>query len=1640
MTRAQRIFFAALIAVIASVPISAQVPTGTPPLGSYSGGPDVIDLAYLNSHITIPVLHKPGRGTNFTYDLTYDSSVWYPVTSSGTTSWQPVTNWGWGGQTQIATGYISFTNTSTPVCWGGPPLHLPNGWTITTSNWKYHDSWGATHSFPGSTTYTLAPCKTFNETSFNTTATDGSGFSISALGLTATIADSHGTVVNAPYNSGTGAGNATDRNGNEITADGTGKFYDTISSTTPVLTVAGTPPSNTTFTYTNPSNTSSAYTMKYTTFTIQTKFGCSGITEYGAAGTTTAPLVTEIDLPDISTNPNDKYTFTYETTYQDTHTPHYVTGRLASVTLPTGGTISYQYSTGSSGANGITCADGSAATLVRTTPDTGSNAWTYVRSQVSGTHWQTIVTDPTTAANQTSIQFQGLYETQHQIYQGSTGGTLLQTVNTCYNAATSPCTGTAITLPITQVTTLATIPGSGNLIAQHTEKFDSFGNSTESDDYDFATAAPYPLLRQTLVSYATLGGNLNAFRQTIIAKDGSGNIKSRQDTNYDQYSSFTGTNCITGAPNHDDTGHGCSFTARANATSVTSYTDPVTPGGAIIKSYTYDSLGNLRTAQLDCCQLKTWNFSVTTQYAYPDTVVSGSSSPQLTTQSTYDLHMGLVLTATDPNNLQAAYTYDNLGRPLTVKIGTNPANNFTYTDPNTVLVCSPVVGTNTVCNKAILDGLGRTKTTQLLDGSSTIYSATDTQYDALGRAYKVSNPYTGSPTYWTQTSFDTLGRPITATLPDNSVSSISYTDNYVITTDPANKQRKLFSDGLGRLTNVVEPDPSNNNSLSIQTSYAYNVFNQLTSVTQGVQTRTNAYDALGRLLSTVTPEGGTVCYGTYSGGNCQANGYDFFNNLTYRTDARGVVTTYLYDNLNRLIGVAYPTVPSPVAPMPNVCKVNGAPTNNANVCFVYGTTAASYNNGRMISMSDPSGSESYTYDQLGNLSQLSKVIGTNTYTTSYSYNLEGGLTQITYPSGRVVQQSTDAIGRLCEVAPSTSACGTAGSPFATGLGYNTANQMTGLKYGNGIFASFGFSDNRLQLSCIDYSTTNRNGYCSHDSTTKFGLTYSYQASPNNNGQISGITDSVDSGRSGIYTYDSLYRLTNASISGSANFPAWGLSETYDRYGNRSTQGTSSGCTGITCPTNSVTVNTATNQISGSPYAYDLSGDMTNDGQNALVYDGESRIFTATAGSNSGSYSYDGNSLRVQKISVIGGTTTTTAYVISGSKVIAEYDNGALPSAPTREYIYAGNILLAKIDSSGNKYYHRDHLSNRLVTDSGGNTVAQMGHFPFGESWYNASNDKLIFTSYERDSESGNDYAKARYYISRLARFSSTDPVPGNPSNPQSWNEYSYVQNDPINLVDPEGEYCSWEDGTWDDPSEAGGASFDECQAQGGSWVDDSQWTSASPGQPVLADRIVQVTATGGGDDILQVNSNIEGTLEMRQSVGTLYPKAALLALRFSLNPDCAKFLNSVGQSALLQAFQAIGGMKPGAPFQPTQEGQYMQAMWDNYSAIQPGLTAFGSTAFVQSGVNPGDGGYTTIAEIDRTQANTIDFYKGFTSAAGNPNFQAKVILHEGMHEATMNATDQMLAAAAGVEGAANMSISEASSKFQAELEKHCKKP
>lgn len=349
-----------------------QVP-GLPNFGSFSGGAtDTVNNANLNVHFEFPVMSRAGRGLPFSYTLSYDSEVWFPVTSGGTTVWNPSPNWGWGVITQPQLGYISYA--SSPVsCVGPPPANQHVYWTIST-NFTYVDSVGTSHSFGGlavSTWPSGSQCGGGPPTTNSGTASDDSGYflsiAVNGSSVNTTLSARSGAVINAPQN-GPGSGSVVDTNGNVISVSNgsTAYFYDTLSSSSPALSVsgAGAPSSPRVFAYTNPSGSSSHYQVNYANYSVRTNFGCSGISEYTSAS---QPLVSSIALPD-----GTSYSFSYEPT------PGYsgsVTGRLQSITLPTGGTMTYSYSGGS---HGITCADGSTATLARTTRD---GTWTYAHTE-----------------------------------------------------------------------------------------------------------------------------------------------------------------------------------------------------------------------------------------------------------------------------------------------------------------------------------------------------------------------------------------------------------------------------------------------------------------------------------------------------------------------------------------------------------------------------------------------------------------------------------------------------------------------------------------------------------------------------------------------------------------------------------------------------------------------------------------------------------------------------------------------------------------------------------------------------------------------------------------------------------------------------------------------------------------------------------------------------------------------------------------------------------------------------------------------------------------------------------------------------------------------------------------------------------
>ncbi len=142
------------------------------------------------------------------------------------------------------------------------------------------------------------------------------------------------------------------------------------------------------------------------------------------------------------------------------------------------------------------------------------------------------------------------------------------------------------------------------------------------------------------------------------------------------------------------------------------------------------------------------------------------------------------------------------------------------------------------------------------------------------------------------------------------------------------------------------------------------------------------------------------------------------------------------------------------------------------------------------------------------------------------------------------------------------------------------------------------------------------------------------------------------------------------------------------------------------------------------------------------------------------------------------------------------ETDAAGNNPT-EFIFFNGKRIARQDSTGAvSYFLADHLgSPRVLTDASGTVLDDSDFYPFGgeRAVISSSGNNYKFTGKERDAESGLDNFKARYFGSSMGRFSSPDPLmilKQKFTDPQQWNMYSYVRNNPLRFLDPTGMYVA----------------------------------------------------------------------------------------------------------------------------------------------------------------------------------------------------------------------------------------------------------
>jgi RHS repeat-associated protein len=745
--------------------------------------------------------------------------------------------------------------------------------------------------------------------------------------------------------------------------------------------------------------------------------------------------------------------------------------------------------------------------------------------------------------------------------------------------------------------------------------------------------------------------------------------------------------------------------------------------------------------------------------AYPTSVTDPDNFVSTTT---YYYEIGAITRMQDPKGSVETRQYDNIGRIERVE------NQFTngymwwyYTTVGEVVSVTRFdPSLPETMSVQYRDGAGRARgVISHLPNTTGQWRAQKWFYDIMGRLKEQTNPTevtqgwvpTGEDAAgWivSQQTYDWQGRPRVITNQDGTTRELTYTGcgcaggDVVTIRDERGRRRKLFNDTLGRMVKVEELNWDQ--SVYSTTIYTYNARDQLTQSSQAGQLRTFGYDNHGRLQTRTTPEQGTSTYG-----------YNVDDTVQTITDARNAVMTFSYNARKLVNGVSF-SVPSGVATTPNV---------------TFGYDSA----GNRTSMSSSEGTVNYGYDTASRLTSETRTFNgvSGNFTLNYVYNPLGQLTEITNPWNVKVGYTYNMAGEMTGVTGQNYGGVTS---YASGLVYRAFGGLKQMNYANGRSLSLSYN-NRMFLT--QYSIPN-----------VMRWNYAYNYFNENTGRVTYAQNLNDPTLDRSYDYDHVGRAKHFTSGANARYHTgqggsilndgpYSHNYSFDVWGNRTYI---EGWGGI----GRVEATFYTNNRRNG-YIYDAAGNLTNELGQTFTYDATGQQATANYSGYSLQQTYDGDRLRVKKVE----NGTTTYYLRSaalGGQIVAEINTSGVM---TRGFVYQGSQLLAVQQNNQVSWVHEDPVAkSKRVTNSSGNVVSTIELDPWGGDTTRSSNETFQprrFTSYNRDGN-GSDEAMHRRYNRWHMRFDQPDPYGGSydMTNPQSFNRYSYVQNDPVNFVDPLG--------------------------------------------------------------------------------------------------------------------------------------------------------------------------------------------------------------------------------------------------------------
>lgn len=784
----------------------------------------------------------------------------------------------------------------------------------------------------------------------------------------------------------------------------------------------------------------------------------------------------------------------------------------------------------------------------------------------------------------------------------------------------------------------------------------------------------------------------------------------------------------------------------------------------------------------------------------PATIVNAEGKTTTMTYKSRTLSNGLTFydltKITLPDGSSRSFAYDTKGSITQITDEAAKTRKFTRNAHGQILTSTnPLGGVTTFDYNNTTGNLVSSKDPDFPTTGQTSYA-----YDSLNRLITITHPG-GSQTGIAYNANDRI-TSITDEL--NHVYSYDYDDNsrLIGVTDPNNKTTVFAYDALDRVTSVTDRlnamssmiynsrrlPASSTDANNKTTTYDYDARQRLTgTVDPGGKTWTLDYDNEGLLSSHTTPiEQPNKIKRNRLGQPIEINN-PLGHTLLLQRDAMQRITK-LFDGLGRQRALAYDKRGLLIS------------------ATEQGTGSAKYDRdsmGSLAKVTDPNGGTwSFAYTKAGRLSLFTDPLAKK---TTYTYDSRGRPLTIAYPDGTGLTFSYDnasnLIGRVYT------------DPAATNLvfDYDDLNRLTSANN-----VEFGYDDEgritNTKHQGVDFSAAydpggRLTGVGYHGGA--FSVTYGYD----DRNRVISVSDSVtnnvvlnfaydDAGRlTGLarpgteithtYTYDGAGRLTRIQTTGNAvqlldlqyTLNAADEVTTVDYGGSVGAQAVPS----IVPAVQNLKFDKAS-QILLTGYTYDARGRLTAAPTgHTYVWDGRSLLSSA----DGVLLTYDGLGQIMQRTTGPTLTTFYHNYALGLAPIVETIE--MTPGAFRRYYVYMpGGRLLYSVDQNNvYSFYHFDRLGSTLaLTDGAGIVTDVYAYTSYGDRQHVTGTSAQPFTfigALGVRAEGGLYQMGARYYDPVTARFLSRDPIWPAVGRPKRANPYTYVDDNPMQFVDPSGQ-------------------------------------------------------------------------------------------------------------------------------------------------------------------------------------------------------------------------------------------------------------